>query len=556
MYDFLIMSDIKWLNKDSRKFLERGYLLEGESPEQRIRDIAVSAENILGIKGFANKFEKYVHKGFYSLASPIWSNFGRERGLPISCFGSYIPDTMDGIMYKLSEVAMMTKNGGGTSAYFGDIRPRGTKISSGGESTGSVHFMELYDKLMNVVSQGNVRRGSFAGYLPIDHPDIEEFLKIRSDGNEIQDISIGVSVSDAWMKSMIEGDKDKRKLWADVIKKRFESGYPYIFFSDNANNQAPQIYKDLGKKINNSNLCSEIMLSNDEEESFVCDLSSLNLETWNEWKDTDAVETLVYFLDAVMSEFINKTKGVRFMEAPRNFALNQRALGVGILGWHSLLQSKMIPFESFEAKMLNIEIWKTIRSKADKATEELADLLGCALIYNDTPYKRRNVTTLAVAPTTSSSFILGQVSPSIEPLNSNYFIKDLAKGKFTYKNPYLKELLKRKDKNDDDTWKSILIHGGSVQHLDFLSEFEKDVFKTFGEISQKEIVIQASQRQKHIDQGQSLNIMIPPNTKPKEVNELMIFAWEQGIKSLYYQRSSNPAQELSRSILTCKSCEA
>jgi ribonucleoside-diphosphate reductase alpha chain len=546
----------EWLNKDSRKFLERGYLLEGETAEKRIRDIAEAAEKYLNIKGFADKFEDYMSKGFYSLSSPIWSNFGRKRGLPISCFGSYVPDTMDGIMEKVSETAVMTKHGGGTSAYFGHLRGRGTPISSGGESTGSVHFMELFDKLMNVVSQGNVRRGSFAAYLPIDHPDIEEFLKIKSEGSDIQDLSIGVCVSDEWMNKMKDGDKEARRIWGLVIKKRFESGYPYIFFSDNVNNQAPQIYKDKGIKINNSNLCSEIMLSNSEDESFVCDLSSLNLERWSEMVDTDAVETLVYFLDAVMSEFIDKTKGMKFMEAPRNFAINQRALGVGVLGWHSLLQSNMISFESFHAKTFNVRIWSQIRERCDKATQEMADKFGKAPIYKNSEENRRNTTTLAVAPTTSSSFILGQVSPSIEPLNSNYFVKDLAKGKFTYKNPYLKKLLKEKGKDDDDTWKSVLIKGGSVQHLEFLNENEKDVFKTFGEISQKEIIIQAAQRQKYIDQGQSLNIMIPPNTKPKDVNELMIFAWEQGIKSLYYQRSANPAQELSRQILSCQSCQA
>ena len=552
-------SEIYWLNKDSRKFLERGYLLEGETPEQRIKDIADKAQSLLGdMDGFSYKFYDYMAKGFYSLSSPIWSNFGRERGLPISCFGSFIADEMSSILEKIAEVGQMTKCGGGTSAYFGALRGRGAEISSGGKSTGSVHFMELYDKLMNVVSQGNVRRGSFAAYLPIDHPDIEEFLKIRGEGHEIQEMSIGVCVSDEWMNKMINGDKEARKIWGLVIKKRFESGYPYIFFSDNANNQAPQMYKDQGLKINNSNLCNEIMLSNSEDESFVCNLSSLNLEKWDEIAETDAVETLVYFLDAVMSEFILKTgSGLntdKFMRAPRKFAINQRALGVGVLGWHSLLQSKLIPFESIDAKLLNGQIWKTIREKSDKATSELANIFGEPFMLEG--YGRRNSTTLAVAPTTSSSFILGQVSPSIEPLNSNYFVKDLAKGKFTYKNPYLEKLLKEKGKNDQETWKSILIKGGSVQHLDFLTEEEKDVFKTFGEISQKEIVIQAAQRQKHIDQGQSLNLMIPPNTKPKEVNELMIFAWEQGIKGLYYQRSSNPAQELSRSILSCSTCES
>jgi ribonucleoside-diphosphate reductase alpha chain len=544
---------IHWLNKDSRKFLERGYLLESETAEERIANIASKSEEYLSIKGFAQKFQSFLEKGFYSLSSPIWSNFGRERGLPISCFGSYVDDTLEAIMEKVAEVGMMTKCGGGTSAYFGSLRGRGSKISAGGESTGAVHFMELYDKLMNVVSQGNVRRGSFASYLPIDHPDIEEFLKIRSDGNEIQDLSIGVCISDEWMKKMIGGDKQARKIWGLVIKKRFESGYPYLFFSDNANKQAPQVYKDKNLKIHHSNLCSEIMLPNSQDESFVCDLSSMNLEKWEEWKDTDAVETMIFFLDAVMTEFINKTENIKFMEAPRKFAINHRALGLGGLGWHSLLQSKMIPFESLESKMLNNQIWKFIREKADKASEQLAQSHGEPEVLKG--YGRRNTTTLAIAPTTSSSFILGQVSPSIEPLNSNYFVKDLAKGKFTFKNPYLEKLLKDKNKNDEDTWKSILIRGGSVQHLNFLDEQEKSVFKTFGEISQKEIIIQAAQRQKYVDQGQSLNIMIPPDTKPKDVNQLMIIAWEEGIKSLYYQRSANPAQELARSILTCANCE-
>jgi len=546
--------DIYWLNKDSRKFLERDYLTKDETPEQRIRDIADAAERYLSIAGFADKFESYMHRGFYSLSTPIWSNFGRERGAPISCFGSYIPDDMNSILCKLGEVGAMSKIGGGTSGYFGAIRPRGSAIGSGGTATGVHHQLTVFDSLVNYVSQGNVRRGSFAAYLPIDHGDIEEFLAIRGEGNDIQDLSIGVTITDEWMESMLEGDKSKRRIWGLVIKKRFESGYPYIFFTDNVNNQAPQVYKDKGLKINNSNLCTEIFLSNQDDESFVCDLSSINLERWDELETTDAIETLVYFLDAVMTEFIHKTEGVPFMEAPRKFAINQRALGVGVLGWHSFLQSKLVPFESIEAKMLNNDIWHTIRHRADLATTELATIFGEPPLLEG--YKRRNTTTLAIAPTTSSSFILGQVSPSIEPHNSNYFVKDLAKGKFTYKNPYLAKVLKLKDKDNLDVWKDILSHGGSVQHLKFLTREEKDVFKTFGEISQKEIIIQAAQRQKFIDQGQSINLMIPPNAKPKEVSELLIYSWREGLKSLYYQRSANPSQELARNILNCTNCES
>jgi ribonucleoside-diphosphate reductase alpha chain len=544
----------KWLNSHSRLFLERGYLEEGVSPEERVKEIAKNAESILGIEGFADKFEKYTSLGYYSLSTPVWINYGNKRGLPVSCFNSHMDDTMTDILWKVGEVGIMSKMGGGTSGFFGDLRKRGSKISSGGESSGAVHFMELFDKVSDVVSQGSARRGSFAAYLPVEHPDIEEFLMIRSEGHAIQNMSIGVTISDDWMNRMIEGDKDKRGIWGKIVKKRFETGYPYIFFTDTVNNAAPQVYKDKGYKINSSNLCSEITLQSKGNESFVCVLSSLNLLHWDEIKETDAVETLIYFLDTVNQEFVDKTKEMKFMEAPHEFAKNQRALGMGVLGWHSLLQSKMIPFESLDAKMLNSDMWKTIRERADKASKDLADLFGEPELLKG--YGRRNVTTIAVAPTTSSSFILGQVSPSIEPLNSNYFVKKLAKGSFTFKNPYLKEILKKYKNDTDEVWKSILIRGGSVQHLDFLSSDEKDVFKTFGEISQKEIIIQAAQRQKFIDQSQSLNIMIPPDVKPKEVSDLLIEAWKMGIKTLYYQRSANPAQELSRNIMTCTSCES
>jgi|GEM_PF-13574 len=471
-----------------------------------------------------------------------------------NCFNSHINDRMDSILYKAAEVGMMSKLGGGTSGYFGDLRGRGVSISVGGESSGPVHFMELFDKTAEVISQGSARRGSFAAYLPVEHSDIEEFLQIRNEGHPIQNMSIGVTIGNEWMNGLIEGDKNKRKIWAKIIQKRFESGYPYIFFSETVNNNAPQVYKDKQLKIKSSNLCSEVLLSSDENNSFVCVLSSLNLLHWDEIEKTDAIETLIYFLDSVNQEFVDKTENIRFMKNARNFALNQRALGMGVLGWHSYLQSKMISFESMQAKLLNSNIWQTIRERADKATKELAEQFGEAPLLEG--YGRRNVTTLAVAPTTSSSFILGQVSPSIEPLNSNYFVKNLAKGKFTYKNPQLKEVLKKYEKNDDNTWKSILVKGGSVQHLKFLSTEEKEVFKTFGEISQKEIVIQASQRQKYIDQSQSLNIMIGPDIPPKQVSDLLIEGWRLGIKTFYYQRSANPAQELARNVLSCSSCES
>lgn len=545
-------NDIYWLNKDARLFLERGYLEPGVTPEERIRQIAETAETILKIKGFADKFESYMHKGWISLSSPVWSNFGL-RALPISCFNSHIPDRMDGILEKVAEVGIMSKQGGGTSGYFGDLRPRGSEISTGGKTSGPVHFMELFESVSNVVSQGNVRRGSFAAYLSADSPDIEEFLDIRSEGHPIQHLSFGVCISDDFMKRVIAGDKVARKTWAKIIKRRFESGYPYIFFEGAANKNKPKVYKDKKYSIKSSNLCNEIMLPSTEDESFVCCLSSLNILHYDEWKDTDVIETLTYFLDAVMEEFIQKTANMKFMEAAHRFATRHRALGMGVLGWHSYLQSKMIPFESMEAKFLNTEIFKLLKEKSHKANKELAELFGSPELLEG--YGLRNTTNIAIAPTTSSSFVLGQISPSIEPLHSNYFVKDLAKGKFTYKNPYLKEILKNIGKDTKDVWDSIMKYDGSVQHLDFLSELEKDVFKTFGEISQKEIVIQASVRQKYIDMGQSLNLMIHPNTPPKLVSELLIYGWEQQLKGLYYQRSTSPVQEYNRTLMSCASCE-
>lgn len=685
-----------WLNDKSREFLTRGYVKEGQTAEQRVREIAEAAEKYLGIEGYADKFEDYMSRGWFSLSSPVWANYGLERGLPCSCNGSYIEDTMDSILTKVGELGTMDKHGAGTSAFFGALRERGAAISSGGSSNGPVHFMELFDKVTSVISQSNVRRGSMAAYLPADHPDILEFLKIRSEGNPIQDLSIGVCISDEWMEGLLNKDKEKLKIWGEIIKKRFESGYPYVFFTGTANKNAPQVYKDNGIKIHASNLCvawdsviltkngheeihtlenkevevwngkewskttvrktgknqkllrikvemidpdkdiclwssyldcteyhkfylqdgsikeakelknwdlllpfklcdgseyknlvvtveghrvtgdtycvnepidhkavfngvltgncNEISLSSDKDSSFVCVLSSINLLHWDELKDTDAIETMTYFLDTVTEEYIKKTDGIKFMEAPNKFAREQRAIGLGVLGWHSYLQSKMISFESMEAKMLNSQIFSALNKKSLAASKEMAIKYGEPELLKG--YGERQVTRLAIAPTTSSSFILGQVSQGIEPQNSNYYVKKLAKGSFTYKNPYLKSLLKTKDKDDQGTWKSILERGGSVQHLDFLSQEEKDVFKTFGEISQKEIVIQASTRQKHLDQSQSLNLMIPPETTIKEVSQLMIFGWQQEVKGYYYQRSSNPSQMLTRNILACQSCEA
>jgi ribonucleoside-diphosphate reductase alpha chain len=543
-----------WLNDMSRTFLERDYLINGQTVEERIGVICNRAEEILRKPGFAVRFKDNVKKGWYSFASPVWTNFGTTRGLPISCFGSHVEDSMLSILNTHKEVGVMSKYGGGTSAYFGNLRGRGADIFQNGQSAGPVHFMQLYDTLINVVSQGSSRRGQFAAYLPVDHPDIMEFLQLRSDSSTIQNLSFGVCVSDEWMQSMIDGDPEKRKVWARVLEVRTNTGYPYIFFTDTANRAAPACWRDKGLKITHSNLCTEIMEPDGPDESFVCDLGSMNILHFDEWKNTDAVELKINFLDAVMTEFIEKAKKIEGLEKAVRFAERHRALGLGWLGWHSYLQSKGIPFEGMEAKYANAEVARTIRDQADAASAKLALEYGEPSVCQG--YGQRNAVKQAIAPTKSSSFILGQVSEGVEPIRSNYQIKDLQKGKYTLKNPHLQKVLEAKGMDTPEVWDDILTHKGSVQHLDGLSEREKATFKTFVEISPMEIVQQAAQRQKFIDQGQSVNLMIHPNVPVKDLNALLIEGWRLGVKSFYYQISVNAAQEFSRNILACTSCEA
>ena len=554
----------EWLNENSRKFLAAGYIGEGLCAEERIDNIAKRAEGILQMPGFAEKFYYYMSEGYYSLASPVWSNFGKERGLPISCFGSHIDDDIGNILYTQSEVGMMSKLGGGTSGYFGKIRHRGAAIKNNGEASGAVHIMRLFESMVDVVSQGSVRRGRFSPYLPIDHADIMEFLEIGSEGNPIQELTHGVTVTNDWMQDMIDGDVEKRTVWAKVLQSRGEMGYPYIFFTDNANNGAADVYKDKELPIYASNLCTEIMLPSDHNWSFVCVLSSINLLHYDKWKDTDAVETMVYFLDAVITEFLEKLESYKnsddredrqtflFMERAYNFAKENRALGMGTLGWHSLLQSKMLPFDSQGAYDLNSEVFKTLKEYSYKASKYLAQKFGEPELLKG--YGRRNATLNAIAPTTSSAFILGQVSQGIEPIWSNIYVKDIAKIKTTIKNPFLVKLLQEKGMDSPEVWRDIRDRDGSVQHLDFLSENEKDTFKTYSEIDQLVIIYQAANRQNYIDQGQSLNIIVHPDMPTKDINKIHITAWKLGLKSLYYQHSMNAAQKFKQKK-ECLSCE-
>lgn len=921
-----------WLTDESKQMLERGYLLPNQTVDEKLNSICKYAASFYkDEEGLKEKFLELFERGWCSLSSPIWANFGEDRGLPISCFNTYIPDSMDGIYGALHEVAMETKLGGGTSGYF-KLRSIGSPIKGGGISSGLMSFVELFDTTTKVVSQAGVRRGAFAAYVDIEHPEIEKFLTVKDKQSSLQSINTGICVSDEWMKLMEDGDKEKREIWAKILKSRREKGIPYLFFSDTVNKNKPQIYKDTNSTIHSSNLCmigsdrvvsdrgyltaqelyeqggelilfdgekpinssemklrernaevykvtlengmthtvtsyhgmakindkneiertelkdlkigdyiavqtkkglfgtkamvdeafllglyqsdgtqhkdnimidlwendfdlieeinskfsnvfykygcdkykiqnqygvefernisppklkeeavsqsdikkmrlvsnclkkslnfekgyvptwiwesneetqweyvrgllyadgtvfkssskgnpiqisyadinygfledlqklfnnlglsssirllkkegeanlpdgkggyknynvkncyrliignkndaliieektkflsrknidlgkreyrdntkkrykvksiefsgyedvycptvytnehifvangmltfncNEIYLPTSETESFVCCLLSMNLFTYDEWENTDAVKLAVMFLDAVMSDFIKKVKDIPSMYKTYNFAKRHRALGLGVMGWHSLLQQKMIPFESFEAQQLNTSIFKYLKENSYKASIEIGDKYGHAPIFDEvetSDIKRRNTTLLALAPTTSSSSILGQVSPSVEPYASNYFVVGLAKGSFTRKNLQLENLLINKNKNTEDVWKSIIQNQGSVQHLDFLTDREKEVFKTFQEISPFTIIQQASARQYFIDQGQSINLKIPNAMSIRDVNKVHMEAWKLGLKGLYYQRGTSVAKEAVLSMMECKSCEA
>ncbi len=534
-----------WLNDESRLFLSRGYI--SETPEQRIKDIAITAQKYLGIEGFAEKFEDYMARGFYSLSTPVWINFGKQKGLPISCYGSNIDDSLDSILNAGREVGMMSKYGGGTSAYLGNIRSRGTEISTGGHADGPVHYAKIYDTVVDVCKQSEARRGACAVWLPVEHADIMDFLDIGTEGNPIQNLQYGVTAGNDWMKEMEAGDEDKRKVWAKILQRRSEFGFPYIMFRDNSNNHTSP-YKELGMEITASNLCSEIQLPTDSYNSFVCCLGSLNLLHWDEIERCDAIETYVLFLNAVMDEFISKARTLPGMKRAYNFAKEHRAIGLGVLGYHSLLQSKLLEFDSLQTKGLNEHMFKMIKTKAEAASEWLHDNFG----YKSIRKGYANTTLMAIAPTKSSSFIHGAVSMGIEPIKSNYFIKDLAKSKTVYQNPFLKEELQKYSLDTPEIWDSILKKDGSVQHLDFPT---KAVFKSFIEITPKELVLQAAQRQKYIDQSQSLNLMIDPSVSARDINQLYLYAWKEGVKTLYYQFSQSSAQAFSRNILECASCE-
>lgn len=541
-----------WLNEDAVIFLSRGYLsgdINKNDVIDRIEEIISNAESRLPFilsSGDGVKLEALrngVKRGWVSFSTPIWANFGKAHGLPASCNGSFMADDIDSIVDTVAEIGKMTARGAGTSCYLGSVRPSGAVISTGGTTGGPLHFARLIQETVAVISQSNIRRGACAIWLNIDHKDIDDWLNIRSitDGvyHAIQHLPFGVCISDQWMREMLKEERggEKRLRMVKIINRRRASGYPYIFFTDNAN-KGVEHKEDI---IYASNLCTEIMLPSNVKESFVCVLSSINLEYFEDWKeDYKFISEIIMFLLTVNHEYIEKARSIPGLERAVYSAQRRGAIGLGVLGYHSYLQKHSIAFCSDEARNVNKKIFSTINEAVTK-------------FINSGELRVVPWRTLAVAPTTSSSFILGQTSPSIEPWESNYFENDLAKGVFTHKNKHLEILLESRGCNVDNVWQSILKHGGSVQHLDILTPDEKNVFKTFGEIDQMEIIQQAADRQPFIDQGQSLNLKIDPKEDKKYNVNLIVSSWKKGLKSLYYHKGYNSAQELN---ITCSSCEA
>lgn len=549
-----------WMGEEGYKTLQGGYLLPGETPLEMYTRVAYAAGSYYEESDkWSKKFFSAMWKNWLCPASPVLSNLGTNRGLPISCNSIHVGDSVDSIFNKSHELAMLSKNGAGVGIYLGDVRGRGSVIKGNGKSEGVIPWAKVYDSTIISVSQGNTRRGAGAVYLPVDHSDIEEFIQIRrptGDANRrCLNLNHGICITDEWMKSMLAGDQPKRQLWMEVLKARVETGEPYLFFTDNVNNQNPECYKANGLDVKTSNICTEIFLHTDPEHSFVCCLSSMNLVKWEEWKDTDVIETAVRFLDAVLEEYIEKSENVPGLEASRNSAIKGRALGIGVLGWHTLLQKNMTPFDSFDAMMLNAQIFRQMKNQAESATKLLAKEKGIPEWCKG--FERRNTHLLAVAPTVSNSTISGGHSAGIEPVAANIFSQKSAKGTFIKKNQILEALLEEKGQNTPDVWKSINEQSGSVQHIKFLSELEKEVFLTAREINQYAIIKQAAQRQKYIDQGQSINLFFGANADPKYIHGVHIEAWQTGIKSLYYFRTEGVIRGdlASRTKDECAACE-
>ena len=564
-----------WANTEVYvKTISAGYLFGDEKPKDAYWRVSTTVARRLDKPELASKFFDYIWKGWMNLASPVLSNTGLERGLPISCFGIDVADSIHDIGAKNLEMMLLAKHGGGVGIGINQIRPAGSKITGNGTSDGVVPFTKIYDSTILATNQGSVRRGAASVNIDIEHGDFWEWLEIREPKGDVNRQSLNlhqcVVVPDGFMQKVQEGDKEARRRWVAVLRKRKATGEPYVMFKGNINRANPDAYKQNGLKVYMTNICSEITLHTDESHSFVCCLSSVNLAKYDEWKDTDLVYTATWFLDGVLDEFIQKAKFMRGFENSVRSAEKGRALGLGVLGWHTYLQERGIPFEGLPAQFETRKIFSQLKTESEKASRDMAQEYGEPLWCKGTGM--RNTHLRAVAPTVSNSKLAGNVSAGIEPWAANVFTEQTAKGTFIRKNPVLEQFLSLINKNTKKTWDKILEDGGSIQGLDFMDDYYvklatstldkeniitktkfealketdqdlyiqiKSIFKTFKEINQLDLVKQAGVRQQYVDQAVSLNLAFPKEADTKFINKVHLEAFKEGVKTLYYMRTES-----------------
>ena len=556
-----------WANTEIYvKTISKGYLLPDEKPKDAYWRVSTAVARRLNKPQLASKFFDYIWKGWLNLASPVLSNTGTDRGLPISCFGIDVGDSIQEIGNKNLEMMLLAKHGGGVGIGVNMIRPAGSNITQNGTSDGVVPFCKIYDSTILATNQGAVRRGAASVNLNIEHDDFDEWIEIREPKGDVNrqcmNLHQCVVVGNKFMRKLEDGEPEARRRWGKLLQKRKATGEPYIMFKGNVNNANPPMYKDNGLKVFMTNICSEIVLHTDESHSFVCCLSSLNLAKYDEWKDTDLIYTATWFLDGVLSEFIQKAKNMKGFDNSVRSAEKGRALGLGVLGWHTYLQRKGISFEGLPSQFETRKIFSQIKIESERASRDMATELGEPLWCKDSGF--RNTHLRAIAPTVSNSKLSGNVSAGIEPWPSNVFTEQTAKGTFIRKNLELEKVLRKVGINKKSTWNKILEDGGSVQDIKELDDWGyvdgkllkredipqeafdkeqvfwvKDVFKTFKEINQLELIRQAGVRQQYIDQSVSLNLAFPSEATPKWINQVTLEAWKQGIKTLYYMRTES-----------------
>ena len=532
-----------------KKTIAGGYLLQGETPKDAYTRVSTAVARRLYKPELAEVFFDYIWKGWLNLASPVLSNTGTDRGLPISCFGIDVADSIQDIGQKNLEMMLLAKHGGGVGVGINQIRPAGARITGNGTSDGVVPFCKIYDSTILATNQGAVRRGAASVNINIDHDDFEEWLEIREPKGDVNRQSLNLHqcavVGDKFMRKLESGDADARRKWGKLLQKRKATGEPYIMYKGNVNKQNPETYKENGLKVHMTNICSEITLHTDENHSFVCCLSSVNLAKYDEWQGTNLVYDAIWFLDGVMEEFIQRAKGLRGFENAVRSATKGRPLGLGVVGWHTYVQSKGIPFEGLSAQYETRKIFSQIKIESERASRALAEVYGEPLWCNGTGF--RNTHLRAIAPTVSNSKLAGNISPGIEPWAANVFTEQSAKGTFIRRNTVLEEVLEDNELNTPEIWEQILKDGGSIQNIEELDDVlmgdwdepVKNVFKTFKEINQLELVNQAGIRQQYIDQSVSLNLAFPSQAPPKWINKVHMDAWKKGVKTLYYMRTES-----------------